>query len=194
MREVGRDDGLTTCLNASRGGVDVHQEMVLQLHPGGDVVKVDGVVCMLLEPRHKQPTDGERGGLAWMMRRVHTTAERVRGVREHVHLACVFKTNVICLINTGCNCLQLGVIGRGETGSTPVGVQITLLPDAVSRYQLEGEGGSRRVGDNADALMEMRSSINLASKVTIPFRHEFFVILVRLIGRLHNVKDNTSRE
>jgi hypothetical protein len=168
--------------------------MVLQLHPGGNVVKVDGVVCMLLEPRHKQPTDGERGGLAWMMRHVHTTAERVCGVWEHVHLARVLETNVICLINAGCNCLQLGVIRRGETGSAPVGVQITLLPDAVSRDRLERKGGSRRVGDNADTLREMRSSIDLASEVTIPFRHEFFAILIRLIGRLHNIEDNTSRE
>jgi hypothetical protein len=35
----------------------VHKEVVLQLHTRGDVVKVDGVVCMLLEPRHKQPTN-----------------------------------------------------------------------------------------------------------------------------------------
>jgi hypothetical protein len=128
------------------------------------------------------------------MRRVHTKAERVRGVREHVHLAYVLETNVICLINTGCNCLQLGVIGRGETGSTPVGVQVTFLPDAVSRDRLEGKGGSRRVGNNADALRGMRGSIDLACEVAIPFRHEFFVILVQFIGRLHNVKDNTSRE
>jgi hypothetical protein len=40
----------------------------------------------------------------------------------------------------------------------------------------------------------MRSSIDLASKVAIPLRHEFFAILVRLIGRLHNVKDNASGE
>jgi hypothetical protein len=174
--------------------VDVHKEMVLQLYTRGDVVKVDGVVCVLLEPRHKQPTNGKGGGLAWMMRRVHTKAERVRGVREHVHLANVLETYVICLIDTGCNCLQLGIIGRGETGSTPVGVQITLMPDTVRRDRLEGKGGSRSVGNNADALREMRSSINLASEVAILFRHEFFAILVRLIGRLHNVKDNTPRE
>jgi hypothetical protein len=40
----------------------------------------------------------------------------------------------------------------------------------------------------------MRSGINLASEVTIPFRHEFLAILIRLIGRLHNVEDNASRE
>jgi hypothetical protein len=161
--------------------------MVLQFHTRGDVVQVDGVVCMLLEPRHKQPTNGEGGGLAWVMRRVHTKTERVRGVWEHVHLAYVLETYVICLINTGCNCLQLGVIGRGETGSTPVGVQITLLPDAVSRDRLEGKGGGRRVSNNAYALRGMRSGIDLASEVAIPLRHELFAILVRLIGWLHNV-------
>jgi hypothetical protein len=40
----------------------------------------------------------------------------------------------------------------------------------------------------------MRSGIDLASEVAIPFRHEFFAILVRLIGRSHNVKDDASRE
>jgi hypothetical protein len=155
---------------------------------------VDGVVRVLLEPRHKQPTDGEGGGLAWMMRRVHTQAERVRGVREHVHVAYVLETNVICLINTSCNCLHLGVIWRGETGSTPVGVQITLLPDTVSRDRLEREGRGRRVSDDANTFGSMRSGIDLASEVAIPLRHEFLAILIRLIGRLHNVEDNTSRE
>jgi hypothetical protein len=186
-RKVGRDGGLSTRLNASRGGVDMHKKVVLQLHTRGDVVKVDSIVCVLLEPGHKQPTNSEGGWLARVMGRVHTAAERVCGVREHVHLPHVLKTNIIRLINPGCNCLQFGVIWRGKTGSMPVSVQVTLLPDMVSRDWLEGKGGSRRVSNNTDALGRMWSGVDLASKVAIPLHHEFFVILVRFIGWLHNV-------
>jgi hypothetical protein len=94
-REVGRDSGLTTRLNASRGGVYVHKEVVLQLHTRGDVVKMDGIVCVLFEPGHKQPTNSEGGQLARVVGRVHTTTERVRGVREHVHLAHVLETDAL---------------------------------------------------------------------------------------------------
>jgi hypothetical protein len=128
------------------------------------------------------------------MRHVHKKTERVRGVWEHMYLTYVLKTNVIRLVNAGCNCLQLSVIGRGKTGRSPVGVQVSFLPDSVSRDWLEGKGGRRRVSDNTDALGGVWSSIDLASKVTIPLRHEFFVILVRLSGWLHNVEDNASRE
>jgi hypothetical protein len=58
----------------------VHKEVVFQLHTRGNVVKVDSVVCMLLEPWHEQPTNSKGGGLAGVMRHVHTKMERVRGV------------------------------------------------------------------------------------------------------------------
>jgi hypothetical protein len=38
----------------------VHKEVVLQLHTGGDVVKVDGIVCVLLEPGHKQSANSAK--------------------------------------------------------------------------------------------------------------------------------------
>jgi hypothetical protein len=86
--------------------VDVHKEVVLQLHTRGDVVKVDGIVCVLLEPGHKQPTNSNGGRLARVVGRVHTPTERVRGVREHVHLTHVLETNIIRLINPGSQYIQ----------------------------------------------------------------------------------------
>jgi hypothetical protein len=59
---------------------------------------------------------------------------------------------------------------------------------------LEREGRGRRISNDANTLGGMRSGIDLASEVAIPFRHEFLAILIRLIGRLHNVEDNMSRE
>jgi hypothetical protein len=57
--KVSRYDWCAPCLDASRGGKDVCELMVLQIHAISDVVEVDSVIWVVSEPWHQHLTSGE---------------------------------------------------------------------------------------------------------------------------------------
>jgi hypothetical protein len=51
--------------------------MIFQVHAISDVVEVDGVIQMVLEPRHQHLTNGEGQVLSRVMRHTHGEIERI---------------------------------------------------------------------------------------------------------------------
>jgi hypothetical protein len=57
-RKVGRYDWCTSCLDTSQCGKGVRKLVVLQLHTSCDVVEMDTVIWMVLEPQHQHFSNG----------------------------------------------------------------------------------------------------------------------------------------
>jgi hypothetical protein len=58
LSKVGGYNWRTLCLDASRCGEDVCKLVVLQIHTSCDVVKMDTVIWVVLEPRHHHFANG----------------------------------------------------------------------------------------------------------------------------------------
>jgi hypothetical protein len=57
--KVSRYDRHTPCLNTSQGGKDVRELVIFQVHAIGDVVEMDCIVWMVLEPGHQHLANGK---------------------------------------------------------------------------------------------------------------------------------------
>jgi hypothetical protein len=90
--------------------------MVFQVHAISDVVEVDGVIWVVLEPGRQHLTNGKGQMLPQVMRHVHGEMECVQGVREDMYLTYILQTDIVGLMNSVCICLQFSVIRCSKTG------------------------------------------------------------------------------
>jgi hypothetical protein len=111
----------------------VRKLVVFQLHTRYDVVEMDVVIWVALEPRHQDFANGYGQVLSPIMGHVHCEAECVCGVREDMYLLYTLQINIVGLMDAVCNCLQFGVIRHSKTSHRLVVIEVPLMPEAEGR-------------------------------------------------------------